>query len=167
MGWKAHWQKHSYDDVLSVSMTFSINGLQALQHRWKICEYCKGTLLKNKYHLVTFHKRTLVSLWKFSADSRIYIYIYIYSNKTNRNISLMFPFFLSIILNEFIVRKNAFVEKFFFLVNVFNNFDMSQEKWLKCNGDTAYPFFEGKPFSDLKCLQLLLIAIISEVKASG
>ena len=44
---------------------FLINGIQALQHQWQKVWTARGTMLKNKLHLVTFQERIYVSLWIF------------------------------------------------------------------------------------------------------
>ena len=55
-------------------MTFLLNGVQALQHQWKMCV----NLVENKLHLVIFYEGILVRLWTFSWSLHIRIYVRIY-----------------------------------------------------------------------------------------
>ena len=58
--------KSSYDDIFVHDDLF-ICKIQALQHWWKKDVHYQGNHIKNKSHLVTFHKSVFVSLQTFQA----------------------------------------------------------------------------------------------------
>ena len=60
------WKVHAVGLLLYLLLiTFSLDGIQALQHWWKKFENHQGEWLKNKPHLVSYHESIFVSLWTF------------------------------------------------------------------------------------------------------
>ena len=52
-------------------MTFCINGIQALQHRWKKSVNCKEDYIENKPYMVTFHKKISVKIDKIDKINKL------------------------------------------------------------------------------------------------
>ena len=62
MHWLIYIYIYSSVYIISAIDDFLINGIQALHHQFKKNVDCKGTILKNKPHVITFHESILDSL---------------------------------------------------------------------------------------------------------
>ena len=76
----------SDDDVISAIKKLLATEIQALQHQLKKSVDLKGTMLKNKPHLNTFHDTVLVCLWTckpnllWEVGIKTYPNIYLHEN---------------------------------------------------------------------------------------